>query len=342
MIRNKIYSNKDETTIIRLVAFCEDNDDVAYVTSIIPEIKSYYVKLSDIRMFDEISTEHMLYKASASKPILTKHQMQLARRRYSVISSILPIVEKQTAKINRIKELSALYKVSEDEIMLWLNRYLAFGSIEYLVKSEEEKGCSLKPLLKVLELDKTYKEVGHALLLKIKLVPLGNNTTTYLYLLTDSETHYVYSWHISTEEENYNSIKSLLHSCINNNSGMLPFKISAIACKETWCTFFRNIQMLGCQTTFCHATIEDDLEIKRLCNSLRVFSRGIKNIDALKSRIKMLIKAYNANKNNGTTYEQLTMGLLQALPHNSIRTTDTTLENVLSLPYKTALCCCRN
>lgn len=332
LIKGRVYSNKDESIIVRLVSFCDD-DIRAFVTDL-RKRESFYVTLKDIRDYTEISIEHAFHVLGIAIPVLTKTQEHLCRQRYAIISSIIPSVEKELFRETRIKKLSSIYEVEEEEIYQLLNTYLAFGRIEFLVNIETDEECSMKPILKVRELNETFNEVGHAMLVKTKLVPLGNNQTSYLYLLVDTETHYVLAHQIGTEEDNYNDIKSLLHRCLNENNDYLPFKITCQIFNRSWNSYLRNIQLLNIETTYAHCSIEDDLEIKRLINSIRALIRGIVNIDVLKARVRSLVNAFNNDDRNGLSYKQAFLGLLECLPDNFIVASDNELEKAISNPYR--------
>ena len=337
MIKNRIYTNGSK--YLRIGAFTDDTSQ-AFVTNIL-ELKSYYEDLEKIRDYREISFEQMLADTGKHVPefnSLTANQRQLARRRYIVISSLLDNLQAGNDFLDyRVKELSAIYKVQSEDIWKWLSTYCAYGSMAMLVNSDE-RGCSLKPVLKVREFDCRYKEVGHSLLVHTKIASLGNNKTAWINLLYDTETNYILAFDINTDEDSYSSLKSLLHRCLNDNGGILPFKISCQVTNRTWNSYLRNIQMLGVELNYCHPHIDDYSELKRLINSIRVFSKGLTNIDLLKTRAKRIIDSYNDNHlENQCSYKELFHGLLEALYDNCIKTTDKELEMVLSNTYKEAL-----
>ena len=339
MIKNRIYTNNAKGDIIyRLDAFI-GNGNSAFVTNI-RELKTYVIRLEELNDYYEITKDYMLSLVNVDIPdfrSLSIQQQKLARKRYAIISVLLDNLHHEQEYVNKmVEELSSLHKVSVDDIWTWLSCYCAYGSISCLVKPDETK-CSLKPVLKVREFSSRFKETSHALLLTTKLTPVGENKQTWLTVLIDSETHYILSHNISTEEDNFNSIKSTLHRCLSNNDGKLPHIITAQVTSSTWNGLFRDLQLLNVQTYFAHLTLEDDLEFKRLTNSLKAFCRGIKNIDVLKSRVKALVNAYNNDSRRGVPYKELYNGLLTAVPDSYIRANDNELEKVLSTPYKTLL-----
>ena len=232
-----------------------------------------------------------------------------------------------------VEELSSCHKVDVDIIWAWLSTYCAYGSISCLVKPEEDS-CSMKPVLKIREYNNMFKETGHALLITVKLTPIGENKPTWLTALIDTEAHYILSHNISTEEDSFNSIKSTLHRCLSNNGGRFPHVITAQVTSRTWNSLLRNIQLLNVQLYYGHLTLEDDLEFKRLINSIKAFCRGIKNIDVLKTRVKALIDSYNGDSRQGMSYREMYYGLLTAVPDSCIKASNDDLENVLSIPYK--------
>ena len=337
MIKNRIYTNGK--TYLRIGAFTDDTSQ-AFVTDIL-ELKSYYEDLEKIRDYNEVSLEQMLADTGKQIPefnSLSANQKQLARRRYDVISSLLDNLQAGNDFLEyRIKDLSTIYKVQPEDIWKWLSTYCAYGSMAMLVNSDEG-GCSLKPALKVREFDCRYKEVGHSLLVHIKIASLGNNKTAWINLLYDTETNFVLAFDINTAEDSYSSLKSLLHRCLNENSGILPHKISCQVTNRTWNSYLRNIQLLGVELNYCHPHIDDYLELKRLINSIRVFSKGLNNIDMLKARVRKIIDSYNNNHlENQCSFKELFSGLLEALYDNCVKTTDNELERVLSSSYKDSI-----
>ena len=334
MIKNRIYTNGKN--YLRLGAFTDDTSQ-AFVTDIL-ELKSYYEDLEKLRVYKEVSLEQMLADTGKHVPefnSLTDNQRQLARRRYDVISSLLDNLQAGNDFLEyRIKDLSTIYKVQPEDIWKWLSTYCAYGSMAMLVNSDE-KGCSLKPVTKVREFDCRYREVGHSLLIHTKITSLGGNKVAWLNILYDTETNYILAFDINTDEDSYSSLKSLLHRCLNDNGGILPFKISCQVTNRTWNSYLRNIQMLGVELNYCHSHIDDYLELKRLINSIRVFSKGITNIDSLKARVKRIIDAYNnSHLENQCSYKELFFGVLEALYDNCVKTTDKELERALSNTYR--------
>ena len=93
--------------------------------------------------------------------------------------------------------------------------------------------------------------------------------------------------------------------------------------------------MLGIELNYCHPCINNYLELKRLINSIRVFSKGLNNIDLLRSRIRRIVDSYNNNHlENQCSYKELFFGLLEALYDNCVKTTDNELESILSNTYR--------
>ena len=336
MLKNRIYTNNAKGDVIyRLNAFI-GNGDSAFVTNI-RELRTYVIKLEELNDYYEITTGNMLGLINVDIPdfrSLSVQQQKLARKRYAIISCLLDNLHHEQEYVSKmVEELASIHKVSKDDIWEWLSLYCSYGSISCLAKPDETK-CSLKPVLKVQEFNSRFKETGHALLLTTKLTPIGENKPTWLTVLIDSESHYILAHNIATEEDSFNSIKSTLHRCLSNNDGKLPHIITAQVTSSTWNSLFRDLQLLNIQTYFAHLSLEDDLEFKRLTNSLKAFCRGINNIDALKSRVKALIDSYNNDSRKGTPYKEMYFGLLTAVPDSCIKTSDRELEKVLTIPWR--------
>jgi len=334
LIKGRIYKGEDNNCV-RLGAFI-DNEDKAFVTDI-KKLESSYMDLASIREYQEITAEQMLDIIDRRIPdwkSLSAEQKQIARRRYAIISPLLDNLQRGEEYLHlMIKDISEVYKVRLKDVLDWLSIYCAFGSLSCLVRPDEIR-CSVKPILKVREYNNKYKEVGSSLLINTKISSLNNNKTVWLNILYDTETHYVMSYDVSTDEDSYSSIKSLLHRSLSENGGILPFKIYCQVTNRTWNSYLRNIQLLGVELNYCHPFL-DEKELKRLINSIKAFGRGLNNIDALKARIKGIIDSYNNDqRDTNYSYKELFNGLLEALYDSCIKTTDGQLENVLSRPYK--------
>lgn len=290
LIKGRLYYNKDESVIYRIVYLADDGNR-AYVVNCYTR-ECFFISENELNDFDEISEQHMIFKTVGSIRNIDSFSLvekKIVQDRYNMISSILLVAHNDFLRHKRVSNISKIYGISERRLEKLLYTYLAFGRIESLLPNRKATSFAMKPRLR--EIEYTGEELpGFALLTKIKLVH-GYS----LYLLIDSYSKYIYSYGLSKNERDYNAIKSLLIKC-NSNNGCIPSKINTIINTETWCSFYRNIQCLGVDVQFSHHKMSMFSYLNILIQKINKCIRTTANEDNIKSFVKNEVNLYNGDE----------------------------------------------
>ena len=295
LIKGRIYSSpdKDERFIYRVIAFVDGSNSV--LVSDCRSRRTKYLRETDLKDFDEISEEHMIYKTIGSIPSfssLSKEKQKECRDKYNLIVPLLLNVEKEYVTNKLIEETVKTYKVSRRYILKALNKYLSYGRIETLTSSNNDSKYSLKPNLRVVEYD--GREIpGYAILTRIKLIK-----GFWLYILLDSYSKYIYSFTISSKDNDYNAVKSLVISS-NEKNECFPSRLNVSITTETWCRYLRNLQCLGIQVNYGHHKTSMFPFLFNLISKCNTFINKENNDREVTKMLKNEVKLYNETQING-------------------------------------------
>ena len=328
LTKGKLYSNKDETIIYRLVAFIQDSE-LVYVVNCFSK-KTAYINQKVLKTFSEISEQHMLFKVGLkiySLKLFSKEQKKLVRDRYFLIAPLLADVEKGVLRTQKIRSIANIHGISEKRLNGLLNTYLAYGRIELLIDFNKKINYSLKPRIKFANNNQTYSP-GFAFLTRFKL-----RKGYFLYFLIDSYSKFIYSFALSNKENDYNCIKSLILRC-NSKYNLLPCSINSIITCSTWNSFYRNLECVGINIIYSNHSKNQFSFLSHIYRTVNDFMLRKTNEEQALRLIKKEIKLFNEEDTSNESPKSKFFDALPIFKDSFVREPSKIIINLLLKPYK--------